>query len=725
MANSSWFPTTNEYIKYRIEVTTNNQDQANNYSNVTVKVWCYRTNTGFTTYGSGKCYCSIDGVIYSQSISTSKKITHSGTYLFSKTLNVPHSIDGSKTLACSAMINHSRFTSSYNDYTESLQSLARASSISYDGAEINQTGTITINKASAELSHTLTFSCGSESGVISTRTEDSTVDWLPPLSFARQNTSGTSVAVTISCIAYIDDIQLGTTTINITLVIPSSCVPICEIEVTDISGCYNDYEVYVKGKSRLQIAITPTLSYESPITSYSIEANGQTYSTQIATTELLDVSGSINIRASVTDGRGRTGYISQAITVYDYEVPLINSLAVTRCNVDGTDNFEGSYVRVDFACVITSLNDRNTAAYRVAYKPTSEEHYSYVTLTDYAGQYTPVGQTVIAMSADYSYDVVFTAQDAFTQSTKRTAASTGFALINWGSDGKSLGFGKLASHINQADFGLGVRFTGGIVGIELSRNTDFNDIMTAGFYIGNAGTSSYENCPITTGIFTLEVRAMGVSGQLLQALITTGTALSAEYRRTYHSNEWSDWVDILPVAHGGTGENVFPVGGVLAGNGTDALQALIGIGALYAAQDGAPEYGILPVALGGTNATNGEDACVEIGAAPVGHTHDIANMGDYAIGAGWVKLGAIKIASGAVAASSMNGAVDKSFSFSGAGFTNTPFIVLCPYCATSAIAGYVLGAYLKEASSTNAVARITSNYTGSLSVGLRWIAIGL
>ena len=38
MANSSWFETTNLYIKYRIEVTINSQNLVDNLSNITIKV---------------------------------------------------------------------------------------------------------------------------------------------------------------------------------------------------------------------------------------------------------------------------------------------------------------------------------------------------------------------------------------------------------------------------------------------------------------------------------------------------------------------------------------------------------------------------------------------------------------------------------------------------------------------------------------------------------------
>ena len=87
MATSSNFSTSNQYIKYRIVVTENSYDITNNTSSVNVKVDAWRTNSGYTTYGTGTCYCTIDGTKYSQSISSSQEISYnSHTVLFNRTV---------------------------------------------------------------------------------------------------------------------------------------------------------------------------------------------------------------------------------------------------------------------------------------------------------------------------------------------------------------------------------------------------------------------------------------------------------------------------------------------------------------------------------------------------------------------------------------------------------------------------------------------------------------
>ena len=62
--------TSNQYIKYRIIVTETDVSIPLNRSTVTVEVQAWRTNN-YTTYGTGTCYCTVNGTTYSQSISSS------------------------------------------------------------------------------------------------------------------------------------------------------------------------------------------------------------------------------------------------------------------------------------------------------------------------------------------------------------------------------------------------------------------------------------------------------------------------------------------------------------------------------------------------------------------------------------------------------------------------------------------------------------------------------
>ena len=56
----------------------------------------------------------------------------------------------------------------------------------------------------------------------------------------------------------------------------------------------------------------------------------------------------------------------------------------------------------------------------------------------------------------------------------------------------------------------------------------------------------------------------------------------------------------VSVEQGGTGATTLASGGLLKGNGQGAVGTLSGVGALFASASGSPQFGILPVVLGGT-----------------------------------------------------------------------------------------------------------------------------
>ena len=58
------FGTSNKYIVYSLNSQELQIDIDNNRSLVRVWVDAWRTNTGYTTYGSGTVYCGINGTVY-------------------------------------------------------------------------------------------------------------------------------------------------------------------------------------------------------------------------------------------------------------------------------------------------------------------------------------------------------------------------------------------------------------------------------------------------------------------------------------------------------------------------------------------------------------------------------------------------------------------------------------------------------------------------------------
>jgi hypothetical protein len=228
----------------------------------------------------------------------------------------------------------------------------------------------------------------------------------------------------------------------------------------------------------------------------------------------------------------------------DYNAPVISKLTVHRCDEDGKENDQGEYIQVMFSATITSLNNLNKSSYILKYKKTSESAYTSVTFNDYANTYSVTDATyVFEADSGSSYDVEIDVADSHNTTTRVTTASTGFTIMHWGSDGRSLGLGKMAELTDVLDIGFQTRFHGGILNLSLEPNTDLNDIRTPNTYVGaDVSTYHYVNCPLTSGTFTLEVVSMGESGQVKQRLTYCHKTNARAWERIYYSSSWGEWI---------------------------------------------------------------------------------------------------------------------------------------------------------------------------------------
>lgn len=223
---SSAMSTSNKYIKYRVKLTLNSQSVTNNTSNVTVEIQVWRTNTGYTTYGSGTCYVTIDGTQYTSSITTNHKFTYNSyTVVFSRTLNITHNADGKKTLNISAYIKHDRFSSSSQSYSTSLDTIPRASSVSVSSSSVNfgKSVTINISRHSSSFTHRLRYSVAGQSGTIATGVGTS-YSWSVPTSLINGISNNDRATCTIYCDTYSGSTNIGTKSTTVTLIIPVSTV---------------------------------------------------------------------------------------------------------------------------------------------------------------------------------------------------------------------------------------------------------------------------------------------------------------------------------------------------------------------------------------------------------------------------------------------------------------------------------------------------------------------
>lgn len=532
-------------VKISIGIKQNSQDVTNNTSNVTANVtatWTYGSYNKLNKSG----WLTIDGTKYDfTSPFNTGQSTSGSTTLFTKTVNVKHASDGTKTLSCSAS-----YTSGVSSGTVTasaskvLTTIPRASTMAVKSGTIalGTAMTLLVTRKSTSFTHTITYTCGSASGTICTKSISESISFTPPLSLASQNTTGTSVTLKYTLTTYNGSTSVGSKTYSQTVSIPASVKPTCSISVSDPTGYKNTYGGYIQGLSKFQVTITGTPSYSSPIASYSTTANGSTYTSSSFTTDIIKNSGTMTINGTVKDKRGRIGTGSATATVLAYSTPKITNLSVGRCKADGSDDINGAYVKIKYSCSISSLNTQNKLTSVVKYKKSKDS--TYTSQTDISASSTDSytdRSIIIDAETGSSYNIEVAVTDNFGTISRATSVSSAFAFMHFkGTD--SMGLGKIAELDGGLDIGFKTRFANGLVFPVLNPETDLDTVLTPNFYAGeNVSTYNYGNCPLTSGTFYLEVVAMGGEGQVRQTIVTCNKTVGVTLERIYYQGTWGEW----------------------------------------------------------------------------------------------------------------------------------------------------------------------------------------
>lgn len=447
-------------VSISISIDQNSQSIANNTSNVTVKVTAKWTGGSYnsvvdangTPQASG--WLKIDGTKYTFTSTFNTSRTTSGSQtIFTKTVNVSHANDGTKQLACSASyttgVSSGTVTASA---TKALTTIPRKSSLTVSNGTLGTSQTLTVTKQASTFTHTITYKCGTASGTICTKSSSTSISWTPPLTLAKQNTSGVSVTVTLTITTYNDDTSVGSSTKTITCSIPATVKPTVSISLSDALGYADTYGGYIKNQSKLKIDVTASGSQGSTITAYKTIFNDKTYTKSSVTSGVISSSGTLTVNTTVTDSRGRTATTSSNIKVLAYNIPSISSLTVNRCDADGNATSSGEYLQVKFKATVKSLNEKNTADYTLKYKKTTDSVYTETVLTDYTNQYSVSSGTYsFAADTSSSYDITLTVTDAFNSTSRMTTGSSMKKLWSAFARGSGFAFGKVAEQADLFD----------------------------------------------------------------------------------------------------------------------------------------------------------------------------------------------------------------------------------------------------------------------------------
>lgn len=503
------FNTTNQYIKFNVVVDLVSQDIANNSSVVNVRVNIWRTNSGYTTYGSGTLYTNIDGVQRNVSITPSHKITNSAITLFNQNISVGHNSDGSKTLVLGLSISHNQFNSSPTnvEFRCNLKTIPRASSFTLSSSSVNAGTSITgtISRANGSFKHDVYLGFGTKTWTLATNV-DTSFSATIPMDTLKEIPNAIQGQGNIRVVTKNGNSEVGQKATTFYISAPSNIVPSFSslaIERVD-NGVPSAWGVYVKGKSKATLTINRASGiHGSTINKYEISGGGYSTTNNSFTTGVLNTAGTITFTGVITDSRGRTATKTVNCSVVDYFSPSVPEFVIGRCNSSGALTDEGTYVKVKAVLNYASVSSKNTISAKVEYKTKSATTWTS------AGAITSGKEVIIGggkIDANTSYDIRLVVQDAFETVTVPMTIPTAFTTLDFKSGGMGIAIGKVA----EKD------------GFEVEWDSTFNNSLIAknglNCTMNYAPNTSYETPP--TGLSIIERGDNGKSQGFFENYVT-------------------------------------------------------------------------------------------------------------------------------------------------------------------------------------------------------------
>lgn len=332
-----------------------------------------------------------------------------------------------------------------------------------EGVSVPTVSSFSVNLGSAVTistnrpTHTLAYAFGSATGTIATNV-GATVSWTPGLALAAQIPNATSGLCTVYCKTFVGGTETGSSSVTLTLNVPSSVVPsITNVSTAEAaSGIASQFGGYVRTRSKLTVGISASGAQGSTISAYRTTLDNVTYTASSFTSNTLNTAGTLTMTVTVTDSRGRTATTTKSISVLDYSPPSLTKFKAERCNANGSaSQMDGTKVRVSLAGSVSSVGSKNTVSCAVYYKlstATAWTQAATVSASNYA-----VSATNLLLSPTFdalkSYDLKVSLSDYFYYVEQSVSVGTKQVLMDFYKDGNGVAFGKVAEGSGKVEFG--------------------------------------------------------------------------------------------------------------------------------------------------------------------------------------------------------------------------------------------------------------------------------
>lgn len=374
--------------------------------------------------------------------------------LASGSSTISHNADGTKTLPISCTFNpnnglHGTITVSAS---LSLTTIPRSSSVSVSAGVIGSAVTININRQSSSFKHTVRYSWSGKSGTIASNVDTST-SWTIPLDFANDIPNSASGTGTIYVDTYSGSTKTGTQSTTLTASVPTNVKPtFTGVSLSDLNGAAQNLipsgNTFIQVISNIKVAFNGAVgSYGSSITGYYAEIIGKNQSTSSngGSLGIMNYHGTIKIRASVSDSRGRWSDTKEvSVTVLEYFAPAL-SFSIARTGSTSSTLTATRNAKIAPLTVAGSQKNSMTLTFKVARLGTTNFQVDTGPAT---GSWTSISNLVNSQAnlagnylANQSWVVIGTLEDKFTRSDFMVNVATESVVLSY--DRSGVGVNKI------------------------------------------------------------------------------------------------------------------------------------------------------------------------------------------------------------------------------------------------------------------------------------------
>ena len=334
------FSSSNNGLYLNVYIEQGAQNIANNTTIVNWRVTVSRP-VYFHTYnlqGDSTLSLSLDGRNVHSSNPTWEVWDGEAT-LASGSSTISHNADGTKTFALSCTFNpnnglHKTMTVRAN---VSLTTIPRSSSVRVSAGVIGSSVTININRQNSSFKHTVRYKWAGKSGTIASSV-DTSATWTIPVDFANDIPNSASGTGTIFVDTYSGSTKTGTQSTTFTASVPGNVKPTFSgVTLSDLNSAaqnlISNSDTFIQVISNIKVAFNGAKgAYGSSITGYRAEIVGKNQATNSngGSLGIMNYHGTIKIRASVSDSRGRWSDTREvSVTVLEYFAPAL-SFSIAR-----------------------------------------------------------------------------------------------------------------------------------------------------------------------------------------------------------------------------------------------------------------------------------------------------------------------------------------------------------------------------------------------------------